>query len=173
MLKFDRLVQETLAWKQAGVFKRSWQLFRDDRPVASLRQDRGLLRSDASVYLEGRDEPLFRLRPRGVFKRQIVVESDDERLRAATIRPNLWLTQVDVRFAEGNQYRWTRDNFWNTKWVLQTEDEITIASLERGTLKLNGTFTLLTSDFPNHELTLLLFTGIYSMIRQAQSNSSS
>lgn len=49
--KFSKLLYEPLVWKSDGLFKSSHTLYHDDQPLAHFRQESGIFKHDASIYL--------------------------------------------------------------------------------------------------------------------------
>lgn len=54
--KFSKLLHEPLVWRSDGLFKASYTLYHDEQPIAHFRQESGIFKSDASIYLADADE---------------------------------------------------------------------------------------------------------------------
>lgn len=169
MIKFNQYVHFPLTWKQNGIFKRGWTLYQDDRPLLELRQDRGAFRSDCTVYVEG--IRLCMLRETGVFKRQIVVESDDLALTTGKIAINGWRNTFEISFPEtGNQYVWKKPSVFRSERLLldpeQPDDPL--ATMTRNTWSTGGTITIHDGNRPNEEIAVLILAGLFEEILEIQ-----
>ena len=166
--KFSKLLYEPLVWRSDGLFKTSYTLFHNEQPIAYFRQDNGLFKQDASIYLPNHDEPLFVFRPKGIINTRVDVESSDIDFEVAKLKPLKWGGGFKIDFLNGNQYFWKSINVWGHKWKLQTADGIKLARLELSTWGTHGTITVL-SDAPSPaELRLLIFAGWAQFIFDAQ-----
>lgn len=167
--KFHKLLQEPLIWKSDGLFKQSYTLYHADLPIAHLRQESGIFKSDASIYWHEAKEPVFIFRPKGILNTRIDIECNDLDFAPAKLKPLRWGGGLEVHFLDGNKYIWKHSNFWNNRWVLTSSaDNLEIATLQVKTWSSGGTITLL-SDAPSPaELNLLLFAGWTQYIFEQQ-----
>ncbi|MEM7335766.1 MAG: hypothetical protein AAF490_27055 [Chloroflexota bacterium] len=166
--KFSRLLYEPLIWRGDGIFKSSYTLYNGEEPIAHFRQESGIFKQDASIYLTGADEPLFILRPKGIFNMRIEAESSEIDFEPAKIKPHTWGGGATVDFLNGNSYVWKKIDFWNYKWLLTTADEFKIAKLELGRWGTTGTITVVSDDPAPAELNLLIFVGWAQYIFELQ-----
>ncbi len=157
--KFSNLLHEPLIWRSDGVFKSSYTMYHNEVPIAHLRQESGVFKQDASIYLAGTDEPLFIFRPKGIMKPHVEVESDDIDFEPAKLKPLKWGGGIDIYFLNGNQYQWKSVNVWGHKWMLTTADGMKIAKLALAKWGTHGTITAVSDDPSPAELNLLIFVG--------------
>lgn len=166
--KFHKLLHEPLNWKSDGIFKRSYTLYHNDQPLAQIRQESGIFKSDASIYLHEAKEPLFIFQPKGIFHSRVEVESNDIDFQAAKIKPNRWGGGVTINFLNGNIYRWHRTNIWSSEWSLKSADNLEIANLKSNAFGTNRTITILSDAPAPAELNLLIFAGWVQYILELQ-----
>ena len=157
--KFSKLLNEPLVWKSDGLFKSSYTLYDDEQPIAHFRQESGMFKSDASIYLAEADEPLFIFRPKGVINTRVDVESSDIDFEAAKLKPLKWGGGITITFLNGNEYVWKSANMWGYTWLLKTADGLKIAKLELETWGRYGTITVVSDAPAPAELNLLIFAG--------------
>jgi hypothetical protein len=157
--KFSKLLNEPLVWKSDGLFKTSQTLYHNDEPIAHFRQEDGILKSDASIYVAGAEEPLFIFRPKGFINTRVDVESDDIDFEVAKLKPLKWGGGITITFLNGNEYLWKSANMWGHTWLLKTADDLKIAKLELETWGRYGTITIVSDAPPPAELNLLIFAG--------------
>ena len=157
--KFSKLLHEPLVWKSDGLFKHSCTLYHDEQPIAYFRQEGGLFKQDASIYLHDADEPLFTFRPKGVINTRVDVESTDIDFEAAKLKPFKWGGGITITFLNGSQYVWRAVDIWGNNWTLKSVDGIKIAKLTLDLWRTQGTITIV-SDMPSPaELSLMVFAG--------------
>ncbi len=166
--KFSKLLYEPLVWRGDGFFTTATTLYYGEEPIAHFRQESGIFKQDASIYLTGAEEPLFILRPKGVFNMRVEAESNEIDFEPAKIKPHTWGGGIKVDFVSGNSYVWKHTDFWNNKWLLTTEDGFKIAKIELGKWGTTGTITVVSDDPPPAELNLLIFAGWAQYIFEMQ-----
>ncbi len=157
--KFSKLLYEPLVWKGDGLFKSSYTLYHEEQPIAHFRQESGLLKSDASIYLAGEEAPLFIFRPKGTFKQTFEVECEDIDFVPAKFKLLSWNKGIEVNFVNGNRYVWKSVDTWGHKWMLTSADGQKIAKLQLSKWASTGTITVVSDQPAPAELNLLIFVG--------------
>ena len=168
MKKFNQLLHESLEWKQDGLWGRAYTLTHRDTPLAQIKQDHGIFKQDASIYVPDEVGALYIFRPKGILNRTIEVESGDIDFVPAKLTPHRWGGGLTAKFSSGNQYKWRKTNVWGRTWQLTTAEGRLIATQNLGTWANKGTITLLSDAAAPAELTQLIFAGWAQMIFELQ-----
>jgi hypothetical protein len=156
-----------LEWRESTTVKKQDELCTHDAVVATLRWA-GMLSNFATGTAQAGQWTFDRPR---IFARDVEVRrvGANGETPYAVYYPN-WSPGGRLEFAHGRTIHWGPTNFWQTRWVFESESDITLMQFEDTSrlFRESAAVTFARRGLPDEERALLLLLGRYLMVLQSR-----
>jgi hypothetical protein len=157
LLRVAEVADRELAWTQASFARQEFALTAQGAAVGRL-----VLRGMLGTLAEGATgDGAWTFKRVGFWQQRATVRAAGSEADLAVFQNNTWKGGGTLDFIEGSRFRATT-NFWNTRFLWQTEEEQTLVEFHHGgAFKLSSTVEIREAARALPQLPLLVLFGWY------------
>lgn len=110
-----------IRWKTA-IFSSTTKFFENNLEIGFFKQ-----RGWKDIYRAEINGKKFRFETKGVFRQITTIYDDILDYKLASVEFRNWKREAEVILNDGSKFSWTKLNFWNTKWQISNNLDLTIS----------------------------------------------